>query len=215
MDNSDYNPQVLEAHINYDAEPVYKRVVLLHEKQCGDTGVRTALEVIWKSEVCEAYVRLSTAYENKILMSVGLSEAEILALPPNVLNDLADAVGKLKNNGPDALPVVEYKMWARQNPRKDSPFYLPADITAGGKLPYYLTKNRVTGLYDLDKKHSYYYQIQGEMMCSQRDYAVLAVYHKRTAGDRIYLSCVPYDFTFCKHMTKQLSDFYSCFNTTE
>ena len=74
MDISDYNPQVLEAHINYDAEPVYKRVVLLHEKQCGDTGVRTALEVIWKSEVCEAYVRLSTAYENKILMMLTFEE---------------------------------------------------------------------------------------------------------------------------------------------
>ena len=207
MDISGYKPQTLEAHMNYDAEPVYKRVLLLHEKQGGEEGVRTVMEVIWKAEVCEAFVRISTVYENKILMmlnfeeisawaskwddmqrtlvnnefmfnektiyksdtgfvlslnsvlnpknkkqrfiklqkqsfvskllfrseqSVGLSEAEILALPNTVLEDLAVMVGKLNKNGSDALKTMEYKMWARQNPRKESPYYLPADITAGG-----------------------------------------------------------------------------------
>ena len=51
-------------------------------------------------------------------------------------------------------------------------------INQDDQLPRYLTYNRLTGQYDLDKKHNYYYQIQGEMMCSQREYAVLAVYHK-------------------------------------
>ena len=64
--------------------------------------------------------------------SVSLSKAEINTLPDTVLNDLARALGELNNNGPDALKVVEYKMWAKQNPRKESPYYKPADITAGG-----------------------------------------------------------------------------------
>ena len=84
-------------------------------------------------------------------------------------------------------------------------------INQDDQLPSYLTYNRLTGLYDLDKKHNYYYQIQGEMMCSQREYAVLAVYHKRTQGDKIYLSCIDYDHNFCLQMTKTLCDFYSCF----
>ena len=54
MDISDYKPQTLEAHVNY----VYKRVLLLHEKQGGEEGVRTVMEVIWKAEVCEAFVMM-------------------------------------------------------------------------------------------------------------------------------------------------------------
>ena len=70
MDISDYKTQTLEAHVNY----VYKRVLLLHEKQGGEEGVRTVMEVIWKAEVCEAFVRISTVYENKILMMLNFEE---------------------------------------------------------------------------------------------------------------------------------------------
>ena len=60
--------------MKYDAEPVYKRVLLLHGKQGGEEGVRTVMEVIWKAEVCEAFVRISTVYENKILMMLNFEE---------------------------------------------------------------------------------------------------------------------------------------------
>ena len=64
--------------------------------------------------------------------SVSLSEAEITSLPDTVLSDLAHALGELHNKGPDALAVVEYKMWTKQNPRKESPYFNPADVTACG-----------------------------------------------------------------------------------
>ena len=72
----------------------------------------------------------------------------------------------------------------------------PYSIINKDKLPSYLTKNPRTGLYDLEMKHNYYYQIQGELMCSQRQYAVLAVYQKRDQGDKIYLCCIKYDKDF-------------------
>ena len=53
------------------------------------------------------------------------------------------------------------------------------------------------------------------MMCSQRPYAVLAVYHRKEPRDNIYLSCIKYDKQFCKEMTKELINFYNCFNDTE
>ena len=74
MDITGYQPQVIDAHVNYDDEPVYKRVLLLHKKQDGEAGARTVMEVIWKSEVCEAFVRFSTVYENKILMMLNYEE---------------------------------------------------------------------------------------------------------------------------------------------
>jgi len=81
-------------------------------------------------------------------------------------------------------------------------------------LPYYLTQNQKTGLYELDKNHRYYYQIQGQLMCSQRKYAVLAVYHKMDEGDRIYLSCIDYDKQFCDIMINKLILFYKIFIET-
>ena len=53
----------------------------------------------------------------KSQQSVSISESEITQLPDTLLKDLACAVGELNNNGPDALKVEQYKMWARQNPR--------------------------------------------------------------------------------------------------
>ena len=87
----------------------------------------------------------------------------------------------------------------------------PYSVINCEKLPPYLKKNKVTGLYDLDHKHPYYYQVQGEMMCSQREYAILAVYHRKITGDQIYLSCVNYNHVFCENMKKQLIEFYKCF----
>ena len=45
------------------------------------------------------------------------------------------------------------------------------------------------------------------MMCSQKEYAVLAVYHKRTQGDKIYISCIDYDHNFCLQMTRHYVSF--------
>ena len=90
----------------------------------------------------------------------------------------------------------------------------PYSITNKDRLPSYLTQNPITGLCELNKKHNYYYQIQGELMCSQRQYAVLAVYHKREPEDKIYLSCIKYDKDFCDKMTNTLIEFYTCFTDT-
>ena len=88
----------------------------------------------------------------------------------------------------------------------------PYSIVNTNHLPSYLTQERDTDLYQLDKKHRYYYQIQGELMCTGRKYAVLAVYHKQMNGDRIYLSCIEHDPVFCQTITKQLTEFYyTCF----
>ena len=80
----------------------------------------------------------SSSYRNRVTSqncssnpSVIISESEITELADTILKDLARAVGELNNNGPDALKVEQYKMWARQNPRKESPYYKPADVTAG------------------------------------------------------------------------------------
>ena len=101
-----------------------------------DTGFVLSLNsVLNPNYKKQRFIKLQKqSYVSKLLFrseqSVGLSEAEIL--PHTVLEDLADTVGKLNKNGSDALKTVEYKMWARQNPRKESPYYLPADMTAGG-----------------------------------------------------------------------------------
>ena len=207
MDISEYEPMLFEGHVNYDAEPVFKRVILLHTKQDGSPAARTALEVIWKPEVCEAYVRVSAVYDNKVNMMLSqeeieqwyyeweeltkqlinnqfmfhekiinqsdstgyvlslnsvpgpanrnqrfikmqkqskvskllykpeqyfnLSEQEIITLSCEILERLVDAIRKLNSGGAGALKPLPYKMWARQNPRKESPYYVPADVTAG------------------------------------------------------------------------------------
>ena len=84
----------------------------------------------------------------------------------------------------------------------------PYSIIDSDTLPSYLTQEHDTDLYQLDKSHRYYYQIQGELMCTGRKYAVLAVYHKLFQGDRIYLSCIEHDPVFCDKMTQKLIDFY-------
>ena len=55
---------------------MYKRVLLLHQKPDGEDGARTVMEVIWNSEVCEAFVRLSSVYENTIHMMLNHEEIE-------------------------------------------------------------------------------------------------------------------------------------------
>ena len=85
----------------------------------------------------------------------------------------------------------------------------PYSIINKYQLPSYLTQNPRTRLYELNKKHNYYYQIQGELMCSQRQYAVLAVSHKREPQHKIYMSCIKYDKDFCDKMTNTLIDFYT------
>ena len=210
MDITDYKPQLLQAHINYDAEPVYRRVMLLHRKPSdGEPSARTFLEVIWDQDKEQSLLRFSSIYDNKISMllsheevdgwsaiwdavrmqlinnqfmfadktlyetgerdgysltlnsvknpnnskqqfiklqkqsniskllykpeqSVSLSESEIIELPAVILVELADDMKTLNEKGPTALEKVDYKPWARQNPRKESPYYVPADVSAGG-----------------------------------------------------------------------------------
>ena len=207
MDITDYKPQLLEAHVNYDAEPVYRRFMLLHKKQSDGEPARTFVEVIWDQATNQSYLRFSTIYENKILMvlnheevdgwsaiwdavrtqlinneflfmdkilyqssdgyslslnsvsnpnnkkqqyiklqkqsniskllfkpeqSVSLSENEITEFPASILKSLVKDMATLNEKGPTVLEEVDYKPWARQNPRKALPYYVPADVSAGG-----------------------------------------------------------------------------------
>ena len=206
MDITDYKPQLLEAHVNYDAELVYRRFMLLHRKPLdGEAAARTFLEVIWDQDKHQSFLRFSSIYENKVLMMLNHEEvdgwsaiwdavrtqlinnqflfadkvlyesgdgyslslnsvknpnnskqqfiklqkqsnvsrllykpeqsvslSEITELPAKMLVELARDMATLNEKGPTALQQVDYKPWARRNPRKESPYYVPADVSAGG-----------------------------------------------------------------------------------
>jgi predicted phage-related endonuclease len=64
------------------------------------------------------------------------------------------------------------------------------------------------GLYRLQPSHKYYYQIQGEMMCAEKKFCVLIVYHQMAKGCRMYTVFVDRDQTFIDKMTKDLVIFW-------
>ena len=86
----------------------------------------------------------------------------------------------------------------------------PFSIVDKNKLPPYLHWSASTGMYHLEKKHPYYYQIQGEIMCTDKKYGVLAVYHKnKHRGNRIYMSIITRDQELIDRLEQRLVDFYN------
>ena len=63
------------------------------------------------------------------------------------------------------------------------------------------------GCLTLDQSHSYYYQIQGEMFCTNRDKCVLVVY--TIAGCAVIT--IEQDNVFTEQMLCNLSDFYATY----
>jgi hypothetical protein len=82
------------------------------------------------------------------------------------------------------------------------------------KRPAWIGISPRTGLYMLDHQHRYYYQIQGEMMCSGRQYAVLAVYHQRKTDVAMYTMTVKRDQAFIDTMQAKLIRFYHQYYVT-
>jgi hypothetical protein len=76
------------------------------------------------------------------------------------------------------------------------------------KRPSWIEISPRTGLYTLDHQHRYYYQVQGEMMCSGRQYAVLAVYHQRKTDVAMYMIMVKRDQAFIDTIQTKLIKFY-------
>jgi hypothetical protein len=64
------------------------------------------------------------------------------------------------------------------------------------------------GTFRLKKTHSYYYQVQGEMMCSDRNHCVLLVYHQMAAQCNIYTVFVTLDPKFIADMLHDLLIFW-------
>ena len=86
----------------------------------------------------------------------------------------------------------------------------PSSIIDKDKLPPYLYLNETTGLYQLERKQPYYYQIQGEIMCTDRKHGVLAVYHKnKHQGNKICMSVIERDQQFIERLEERLVDFYN------
>ena len=65
----------------------------------------------------------------------------------------------------------------------------------------------VDGVLTLDKQHDYYYQVQGQLLCTKREHCVFVVY---TFKDIVRLDIVR-DDEFIEKMTEKLMDFYNIY----
>jgi predicted phage-related endonuclease len=69
------------------------------------------------------------------------------------------------------------------------------------------------GLFRLKETHPYYYQIQGELMCSEKENCVLVVYHQMARQCRIYTVFVARNQTFINKMIQDLTAFWERYYT--
>ena len=80
----------------------------------------------------------------------------------------------------------------------------PYNHRFNGKAPDYL-ELKEDGEYELNKRHNYYYQVQGQLYVCEKDLCYFVVY----TFPRLYIVKVYKDEDFCeRHMIPKLKDFY-------
>ena len=68
------------------------------------------------------------------------------------------------------------------------------------KVPDYLVDTPL----QLDKKHAYYHQVQGEILCTHKTRCYFAAYTRK----KLYVMLVHLEVSFCKAMVSKLTLFY-------
>ena len=161
-------------------------------------------------------------YNSKRYQKFRINPRDRLLTPDQKL-DYVPAIDYGLSNEPFVQPVVECGMYVHPKfpllgaspdglirDKTVLEIKCPSSIIDKDKLPPYLYLNETTRLYQLEWKHPYFYQVQGEILCTDRKYGVLAVYHKnKHQSNKIYMSVIEGDQQFIERMEEWLVDFYN------